>query len=147
MGFRPIQIELSLFRGPGDLDRSRLAVPALMMGLVMANRVWLAKYPKTPALYASPVLYRAEVNTENWSDIPTILGRGWGDCEDLACWRVAELRHQGIAALPYITWRAKEGQIGGTIYHALCKWPDGRIEDPSRALGMRHPVVRKPVFI
>jgi hypothetical protein len=28
------------------------------------------------------------------------------------------------------------------------RWPDGRIEDPSLALGMAgHPITRKPIFI
>lgn len=147
MAFRPIQIAIKLFQGKSDLDRSRLAITGLMDGLVTANRIWLAAYRDTPALYDSPVLYQAEKQTEIWCDIPTILEKGFGDCEDLACWRIAELRNQGINAMPFITWRDNPGKIGGTIYHALVRWPDGRIEDPSRALGMRHPVTRKPVFI
>lgn len=150
MGFRPIQVDLDLFRKgtSNDLDRSRLSITAMMYGLSLANRIWLEHYPKTPALYDSSVIYRAEKGTEIWRGIPVVLQHGCGDCEDLACWRIAELWKQGVQAMPWITWRKSEDRaLSGTIYHALVRWPDGRIEDPSRALGMRHPIVRKPVFI
>lgn len=146
MAFRPIQIDTKLFLGKSDLDRSRLATTALMHGLALVNRIWLLYYPDTPLLYDTHVLYQAEVNTERWADIPTILERGYGDCEDLACWRIAELWANGVHAMPFITWRPR-ADARGTIYHALVRWPDGRIEDPSRALGMRHAVTRAPVFL
>jgi hypothetical protein len=117
----------------------------LMYGLVMFNKIWLEHYPRTPRLYDSGALYKAERDTEEWCDIPRIITKGHGDCEDLACWRCAELQVQGILAMPYVTWRKSKGR---TIYHALVRWPDGKIEDPSRALGMaNHPIVKKPVFI
>jgi len=149
VSLRPIEIKVAIFRSRNakEIERSRRTIPALMFGLVQANRIFLEYYPGTPALYDSPVLYRMEQMTEQWQDIPTILRVGYGDCEDLACWRCAELRHGGIAAMPYITWREDSQNPGRMIYHALVKWPNGLIEDPSRALGMRHPVTRKPVFI
>lgn len=54
-----------------------------------------------PALYRAGVHYETEKGTEIWPDIPSLLagtmGPGlypgaWGDCEDLACARVAEYR-------------------------------------------------------
>lgn len=144
MSLRPIQIAARLFIGPGDEDRSRRAITLLMFGLAELNREFVQAYPRTPPLYESGVLYQAEIDTEVWQDIPTLYAAGFGDCEDLACARIGELRAQGVHAMPYVTWR----DVGGrTIYHALVRWPDGRIEDPSRALGMRHPIVRRPVFI
>lgn len=71
---------------------------------------------------------------ENWQDIPTILKAGSGDCEDLACWRAAELTERdGIPARPVYRWRHRPGL---TIYHIVVRLPDGSIEDPSRRLGM-----------
>lgn len=70
---------------------------------------------------------------EVFRDIPSILEKGQVDCDNLACWRVAELRCQGVEAVPYIIWR--EGPRG-TTYHALLRHPDGTSEDPSRILGM-----------
>jgi len=59
-----------------------------------------------------------------------------GQCEDLACWRAAELvvRH-GIQARPDFTCDARGD--GSRLYHIVVRLPDGRIEDPSRNLGMR----------
>lgn len=150
MGLHPIQLAVKLFvSGDGQLtaaekERSRRAITWLMTGLIEVNREWIETY-KTPSLYASRVLYKLEVNTEIWQDVPTTLLRGFGDCEDLACYRCAELQAGGVAAMPYITWRPAGER---TIYHALVRWPDGRIEDPSRALGMHGaPIVRRPVFV
>jgi hypothetical protein len=146
MPLRPIRVLLQTFLDKQDLDRSRLALVELMEGLVRANCVWLEYYPSTPLLYDSHVVYKAEVGTEDWQDIPTTLQRGWGDCEDLACWRCAELRvTEGIHATHFIVWRDKKS--GAAIYHALVKHPDGTIEDPSRARGMHQAVGNQPVYI
>jgi hypothetical protein len=63
----------------------------------------------------------------------------------MACWRAAELQQIGINARPYIRWRRRPN--GSYIYHALVAWPDGRIEDPSIAMGMRGPQYRRPIFV
>ena len=124
-----------------------MAITELMFGLVLVNQRFIETYPRTPMLYDSGVLYRMEHGTEIWQDIPSLIMSRFGDCEDLACWRAAELRVEGIDALPYITWR-KASDKSGTIYHALVRHPKGLIEDPSRALGMRgHPIVKRPVYI
>ncbi len=58
------------------------------------------------------------------------------NCEDLACWRAAELRvRHGIKAQPTFTWKQRPN--GGYLYHIQVQLPDGRKEDPSRVLGMR----------
>ncbi len=57
------------------------------------------------------------------------------NCEDLACWRAAELRVRGIRARAFFTRDRRSD--GTTLYHIMVKLPDGRIEDPSRQLGMR----------
>lgn len=153
MSLKPIEIQALLFQpdragktSREEIDRSRRAITWLMFGLIEVNREWLETYPGTPELYTSGVLYKLELSTENWQDIPTTLLRGFGDCEDLAMWRCAELQLEGINAMPYITWR--QTPQGNTIYHALVRHPSGLIEDPSRALGMHgHPITRAPVYI
>lgn len=150
MALKPIQLAVRLFTSPGELDRSRHGLTCLMYGMVLLNREYLLRHPMTPTLYTSGVLYKIELDTEIWQDIPTTLARKFGDCEDLAMWRCAELQAQGIGAMPYITWRDIGGSDGKgrTIYHALVRHPDGAIEDPSRALGMHgHPITRAPVII
>lgn len=144
---RPIRIVCVLFRDSADTDRSRQALTAFMLGLSIANKTWYETYPATPSLYNSKIVYRAEMKSEDWLDAPSLLARGYGDCEDLACMRIGELQAKGVKALPFITWRRIPGRRG-SLLHALVRWPDGRIEDPSRARGMGGgPILNIPVFI
>lgn len=85
-----------------------------------------------PMLYRSGVRYRREdpAVREEWRTVPEVLARGVGDCEDLACWRAAELCLQGEPACPYI-YRTKSGG-----WHVVVRRGDGSLEDPSRVLGM-----------
>jgi hypothetical protein len=71
---------------------------------------------------------------ERFRDVGRIIEKGKVDCDNLACWRAAELRQNGIKASPYITW--KQRLDGGVTYHVLVRWPDGTTEDPSLLLGM-----------
>lgn len=101
-------------------------------------RFALAGNPLAP-LYESGVRYQMEPpGEEEWLDIPSLYKQGWGDCEDLACARVAELRYQGIAAVPCIKSRqvAKSSGDALTLVHVMVLWPDGTVEDPSKILGM-----------
>jgi len=57
------------------------------------------------------------------------------NCEDLACWRVAELRLVGVDARPAFTCDVLPD--GSYLYHIQVELPNGTLEDPSRMLGMR----------
>ena len=70
---------------------------------------------------------------EVFRDIPTLYKKGFGDCDNCAIARCAELQFAGVKATPLITWRPT-GNV--TTYHALVRWPDGTSEDPSILLGM-----------
>jgi hypothetical protein len=109
----------------------------LLAALTQIDCEYLRAYPKTPLLYASGVRYEEEPpGQEDWQDIPTCLRLGIGDCEDLACWRAAELRvRYNVQAAPTFIWKRRPE--GGYLYHIQVRYPDGRIEDPSRRLGMR----------
>ncbi|NIP95456.1 MAG: hypothetical protein GWO24_19240 [Akkermansiaceae bacterium] len=79
----------------------------------------------------SGVRYRRDpAGQEPWRTIPEILERKGGDCEDLACWYAAELRMRGIRA------HAVPQTRDGNMWHIVVRLPDGRIVDPSKALGM-----------
>lgn len=154
MSMQPIVMKVALFRGDFDQARSQYSLLWLMEALVRINQSHirqfraLAKEKKVPApyplIYRSGVHYEPEAGTEDWLDIPNILdARGgtfpgpWGDCEDLACWRAAELRedpYKPVKAKPFAKWRRKPD--GAYAYHALVLLPDGRLEDPSLVLGM-----------
>lgn len=146
---RPITFDIQLFlnREPAEIKRSRKAMLFMLDALVRHNLLWLGTY-NAPGLYDSGVIYRPERGTEAWQDIPSILQKGYGDCEDLASYRCAELQFMGIAARPYIKWRDTEDGAGGTTYHAVVHLPSGLVEDPSAALGMGNvPIIGKPVYI
>jgi hypothetical protein len=89
-----------------------------------------------PPLYESGVRYIPEVTgvvttqpVEDWQAIDVLYATKRGDCEDLACARVAELRVQGYDAHPRIT---KQGRV----WHVTVRCGD-QVEDPSKLLGMK----------
>jgi hypothetical protein len=104
--------------------------------LVAINRLYLRSH-HAPSIYASGVRYRPEPEDgkpEEFAAIPMVLERGWGDCDDLAPWRVAELQEAGEPAKIRITWRRRRN--GRRLYHVVVRRGDGRVEDPSKLLGM-----------
>ena len=104
----------------------------LLEWLTDVNEGFLAENPWTPPLYSSGVRYREEPpGTEEFCAIPDVLRRGWGDCDDLAPWRAAELRLCGEEAT------AEPVHMGDGLWHVVVRRADGSIEDPSALLGMR----------
>jgi len=72
---------------------------------------------------------------DEWQDIPETIKRREGDCEDLGCWRLAELRVRSREdARPFVKCSVYGPR---TVYHVAVRRAGGRIEDPSRVLGMR----------
>jgi hypothetical protein len=119
-----------------DRERSEKSLLLFLEGLTRHNQALLSQY-KYPRLYQARVRYLHEEGTEEWLDIPHIVRAGWGDCEDLACWRAAELRRDGYAASPFVRFR----YVGGSFrYHVLVEYWDSSHtrfeEDPSLRLGM-----------
>lgn len=141
-----ISLEVDLI--PDDDYRNR-AMQILLWTLIHLNELYLERFPYTPGIYDAGVKYiREPLGYEQWTTIPTIIAQGGADCEDLACWRIAELRMQGINARP--RWRNHPitGPDGmpGTMYHILVHIPGGTYrgraiptmtDDPSKRLGMR----------
>lgn len=119
MSLRPAVLILPLGDSVESIDRALRALQAY-------DSAWIQDRG-APPLYDSGVRYRREPTSarfENWWTIPDVLRAGYGDCEDLACWRAAECGGRAFAVeVP-------------TGYHILVRRPDGRIEDPSRRLGM-----------
>lgn len=125
-------------RSSGWLQKSRtlgLAIRPVLESLVQVNRIFLQQF-RVPNLYESGVRYQREPlgTTEEFAAIPAVLARGWGDCDDLAPWRVAELRHVGEHAKIKIIWKRHPN---GRMYHIVVRRGDGTVEDPSALLGMR----------
>ncbi len=62
----------------------------------------------------------------------TVTARGWGDCDDLAPWWAAQLRHTGQDPKA----KAVVKRSGPRTWHAVVRRGDGSIDDPSKAAGM-----------
>lgn len=142
MSFR-ITFVVDLFKGPSDADLSHRVLQLCLDNLYRINCEYLKANPLTPSIYSDNLVShkkrihyeREEEGHEDWQDIPTTLALGEGDCEDLACWRAAELTvKEGIAARPI--FHVKQRANGGMLYHILVQRPDGSLEDPSKKLGM-----------
>ena len=115
----------------------------LLEALTMANVAYLLDNPSCPNLYQSGVVYAEEPpGRDEWQDIPDTLERGNGDCEDLACWRVAELRvrfGQPKAQRAITVQKLPDPRTGSlvTMFHIMVLHQSGIVEDPSRRLGMK----------
>lgn len=132
------RFSLGMYKGREDMVLNHRALVHMLEALCQIDEDILRAHPNFPELYRSGVRYSLEweKNGEDFADILTTKARGSGDCDDLSCWRVAELRVRGIAAEPFFVWRS-EPRARGQLYHIQVRWPDGRIEDPSRRLGMK----------
>lgn len=126
-----------------DAKVGAILAKRLLEALIVANRYYLKTHPKTPLLYESEVRYGREPNAfqyEEFADIPTVLKRGWGDCDDLVAWRCAEIaQREKRPAAPLIYWRRHLGDDGRkyTVWHVQVRRLDTKeVEDPSRLLGM-----------
>lgn len=69
---------------------------------------------------------------EHFDHAKTVMQRKWGDCDDLAPWHAASLRHTGHD--PGAQAVAKRS--GPDRWHAVVQRSDGSIDDPSKRAGM-----------
>lgn len=131
-----IQAKILLPDGVGgihSLGRVITSEPSLMKALeelCTLNEAFLRLNPRLPDIYKAGVRYLAEPpGEENWLTYPVLISLRAGDCEDLACARVAKLRQKGEHAKPHLYHK-------GNLWHVMVRRGNGRIEDPSSALGM-----------
>lgn len=131
----------------------RIALEALTKINEYHLRDALMRGEPLPRLYDSGVFYQEEPpGKEDWLDIRSLYSVGKGDCEDLACALTAERRvYDGIMSIPTIKtkfipsvqlraagYRNKDVPRDGLfLVHVLSQLPDGTLEDPSAALGMK----------
>ena len=124
-----------------------LAIREALEAVIMVNRLYLRMH-HVPALYESGVRYEEEPAGQPYEDfaaIPVVLARGYGDCDDLVCWRIAELRNQGENAKVRLKW-AYDPIRNARMYHVLVRRANTQVEDPSKRLGMgRHAAARAAI--
>lgn len=122
------------------------AARAILRGVVGVD-VELIRAGLVPPLYSADVRWQREPRNghEEFADALTVVRRGWGDCDDLAPWLVADhivAMQRAIAAGTLRPGRYKIPSLrlfrrGRTnLVHVLVRLPDGQLEDPSRLLGM-----------
>lgn len=129
------------------------AARGFLRAVVAVNRWYLRQNPNIPDLYQAGVVFRREPwagVVDEFADIPTILERGWGDCDDLVSYRVAWLKERAYGfdqrgrepdAGIKIYWRKPRRSAAfngkrGRLFHAQVRRQNGEVEDPSRLLGM-----------
>lgn len=136
-----IGLELTLFRRDergrsieADRLRSERSLVRFLRALTLHNVDLMREYG-APPLYAAGVRYqREEPKMEMWRDVRYVLEHGHGDCEDLAAYLAAQYVLAGDRrARPVIRGRWRDDKW---TYHVVVRRGDGRIEDPSRRLGM-----------
>lgn len=125
-----------------DLERSEpyrnRALQILLWTMIRLNELYIVTHRGVPRMYQSGVRYIAEpYGYEQWITIPKIRRQGGADCEDLCCWRVAELRVKGFEARPAWRHEDRRGPKGNfRMYHIGVFIPGFGFEDPSALLGM-----------
>jgi len=82
------------------------------------------------------VIWRPEpLGDEHFDHAGVVMRRRWGDCDDLAPWHAASLRHTGEDPEAHAIVR----RSGPHRWHAIVQRGDGSIDDPSRWAGMGQP--------
>lgn len=123
---------------PEDLnEEERKAVLDTALEAVTLAQVPLLERGKIPAAHTAikqgRVRWRPEPPGDEHFDLAkTVLGRGWGDCDDLAPWTAATLRASGVDPEA----RAVVRKSGPNRWHAVVERSSGKVDDPSRWAGM-----------
>jgi hypothetical protein len=134
-----MRIRLAIPDELDDQDRQE-ALDAALESVTRCVAAMVKKGISPPAageIKSKRVVWQPEPPGDEHFDLPTtIMGRGWGDCDDLAPWHAGSLRAGGVDPGA----RAFVKRSGPTRWHALVKRSDGSIEDPSKAAGMGHSV-------
>ena len=152
MGMPNIVFRCQMFRGDWDQVWSQMRMLWLMEGLCRVNQTHLRQFDEFkkrgliensyPTVYGSGLHYETEKGTEIWPDIPSLLmgtmGKGvypgpWGDCEDLACYRVAELRELPWHYERIAPWKKKKDDGKPNIVMADPRFPQGDAERAASA--------------
>lgn len=148
-----IVFRCQMFRGDFDQVWSQLRMLHLMEALCRVNQKHFQQMEAFrqrglvkrgyPSVYRAGLHYETEKGTEIWPDVPSLIsgtmGSGrypgpWGDCEDLACYRVAELRELPFHYERQAPWDKNVTEVADPRY------PQTRAYSPADALPIQVPV-------
>jgi hypothetical protein len=119
------------------------ALEAALTATTLANEqaILHGEVPQLEDAIADGVRWRPEPfkDGEHFDLAEQVLGRGWGDCDDLAPWLAGDLRASGedAGAMPRVY------QSGPNRWHVVVQTSDGEILDPSVWAGMNQYKKRK----
>jgi len=123
--------------GPHVIDAALEAVTRTDEALLEAGRI-----PLAADAIRRGVRWRPEPpGDEHFDMAETVMRRGHGDCDDLAPWHAASLRHTGEDPEA----RATVVRSGPSRWHAVVRRGDGSIDDPSKDAGMGRGPYKPPV--
>lgn len=112
----------------------------LLFALSDIDEMYLRAFPgHFPLLFESCVRYdrmsppaNSACGDDDWQDIVVTYDKCLGDCEDVACIRVAEVNvHYGIPVVPMVMLQQSPGARTRHLYHVMDRWPDGLPSYPS----------------
>lgn len=145
-----ILLDTALIKNPRVI--ALLARGALNVNIAVNEQLMRALGPRVfPPLYASHIRFQPEPwagKLEEFAHALKVVKRGWGDCDDLVSYRIAELRVFGDRLAGTPPEKATVRIYGrGKKMHAQLRRGDApapragetdrrTIEDPSRLLGM-----------
>lgn len=115
------------------------SVKRLTDEIARLNEVALRSDPRIPRLYESGVFYKMKISEgHTFADLYEVIRKGYGHCQHLTGWRVAELRCSGEdpMASAAVKWQQSTNPAARMIFHVLVRRGDGSEEDPSQRLGM-----------
>lgn len=111
----------------------------IILGLAEAWSLELRREP-LPSFTSCGIRYQpepADSEAEEWVDPYTCKERGYGDCDDLVIWRLAEIfvnagydPRNGRKNIP--AWPAIYAHDDGLRYHVAIMHKSGKIEDPAK---------------
>lgn len=120
---------LASFEGSmSNFEALRPIVASFNDSLALANLQWLKTHPETPSVYDSGIRYVEDKGQDDWCDIPEVIRRGYGDCDDINAWRLGELLFRGIECKAGVDVTRSENDV---TYHTFVVYPDGSTEDPA----------------
>lgn len=110
------------------------AAAKVLDAMATAYLPYYALHP-LPPLRRSGVVFRPEPGhgsgVDEFANPWLVYKRGWGDCDDLVCWRLVELRYRGHDV------SATRAEWVGDGVHALVRLANGDTEDISILCGAR----------
>lgn len=120
---------------PGSGPHLMYGIQDVLLGYAKAYARELLLRP-LKNFYSYKIRYQPEPANqrfEDWADPWTVIERGWGDCDDMVLWRLAEIlvasKWQEGDPLP--AWPLVAQKIGTENYHVLLRHRSGKTEDPA----------------